>query len=235
MTRLMARLAGVDGCKGGWVAVEGQPGGKAVSCRRVARLTELLASTPDIIAVDVPIGLLDTGARKCDREARRILGPRRNSVFPAPLRPMLQANSHAEASAIRSQIEHKRVSIQAWGIIPKIREADELLTENPSRQEMVREVHPEVSFYFMNFERPMAHAKKKAAGKDERLALLRKSYGELIDDILDERANLGCEYDDIIDAFAAFWSAERVACDEAVVIPPSPPTDTYGLRMEMVA
>ena len=69
MTRLMARLAGVDGCKGGWVAVEGQPGGKAVSCRRVARLTELLASTPDIIAVDVPIGLLDTGAQMRSRGA----------------------------------------------------------------------------------------------------------------------------------------------------------------------
>src|SRR5271157_3482359 len=49
----------------------------------------------DIIAIDIPIGLLDAyeiGGRACDRAARKFLGkPRGNSIFPAPVRPVLAA------------------------------------------------------------------------------------------------------------------------------------------------
>ena len=38
------------------------------------------------LAIDIPIGIPEAGARPADREARALLGPRRNSVFPAPVR-----------------------------------------------------------------------------------------------------------------------------------------------------
>ena len=185
--------------------------------------------------MDVPIGLLARGARECDVEARRLLGVRRSSVFPAPIRPILTATSQADASRIRGRVEGKGVSIQTWAIVPKIVEVDACLRADHVRREIVREVHPEVSFFFLNGERPMNTAKKKADGQVERLAVLRKWTGEAIVDALTQRRELGCKADDIVDAVVALWTAERIACGTAISIPAKPPLDAYGLRMEMVA
>jgi len=67
------------------------------------------------------------------------------------------------------------------------------------------------------------------------VSLLRTWCGEVVDLALEERAKLGCESDDIVDAFAALWTAERIHRGEAMSIPPIPPLDSHGLRMEMVA
>jgi hypothetical protein len=60
------------------------------SAGRAVELACSLQTAPKIVAVDIPIGLLDsfeTGGRCCDREARKCLGPkRRASVFPAGAR-----------------------------------------------------------------------------------------------------------------------------------------------------
>ena len=42
-----------------------------------------------LIVIDVPIGLLDVGSRRCDVIARKLVGRRRSSVYPAPIRKML--------------------------------------------------------------------------------------------------------------------------------------------------
>jgi len=203
----------------------------------VETLAELFAESvpPRVVAVDVPIGLLGRGARDCDVEARRLLGVRRSSVFPAPIRPILTATSQAEASRIRYRVEGKRVSIQTWAIVPKIVEVDRFLRADTMRREIVREVHPEVSFFFLNGERPMSTAKRKADGQAERLSLLRRWFGEAIGHALAERERLGCKADDIVDALVALWSAERIDCGAALSIPVRPPLDAYGLRMEMMA
>jgi predicted RNase H-like nuclease len=135
-------------------------------------IAELFTDTlaPNIVAVDVPIGLLERGARDCDVQARRLLGPRRSSVFTAPLRPLLAATSQAEASQIRYRLEGKGVSIQASAIVPKIQEVDRLLRGNPNLREIIREVHPELCFFYLNGERPMSEAKKKPAGRTERVS-----------------------------------------------------------------
>src|SRR5205814_4958669 len=204
---------------------------------RVNALAELFddSNCPRVVAVDVPIGLLARGARECDVEARRLLGVRRSSVFPAPIRPILTATSQADASRIRGRVEGKGVSIQTWAIVPKIVEVDACLRADHVRREIVREVHPEVSFFFLNGERPMNTAKKKADGQVERLAVLRKWTGEAIVDALTQRRELGCKADDSVDAVVALWTAERIACGTALSIPAKPPLDAYGLRMEMVA
>ncbi len=148
---------------------------------------------------------------------------------------MLSATSHAEASQIRHRMEGKRVSIQTWAIVPKILEIDRFIRAEPIRRKIVREVHPEVCFFFLNGERPMSVAKKKATGQAERRSVLQKWCGEAVDHALAEREKLGCKADDILDALVALWTAERIYRGEAVSIPAKPAMDACGLRMEMVA
>jgi predicted RNase H-like nuclease len=208
----------------------------AISWRRVETFQELLDTTRlRVVAVDVPIGLLERGARDCDVEARRLLGVRKSSVFPAPIRPILSARSHDEASRIRHRIEGRRISIQTWAIVPKIVEVDCVLRADTARSDIVREVHPEVSFFFLNGKQPMTLAKKKADGRAERLSVLWQWCGAAITHALAERDRLGCKPDDILDAFVALWTAERISSGAAISVPAKPPLDAYGLRMEMMA
>jgi predicted RNase H-like nuclease len=232
----LADVIGVDGCASGWIAASRDARG-AICCSHVNALVELFGNShcPRVMAVDVPIGLLERGARDCDVEARRLLGLRRSSVFPAPIRPILTAMSQADASKIRRSVEGKGVSIQTWAIVPKIVEVDGCLRADAVRREIVREVHPEVSFFFLNGERPMNATKKKADGQAQRLSVLRKWAGEAIVDALSWRRELDCKADDIVDALVALWTAERIACGTAISIPPKPQLDAYGLPMEMVA
>ncbi len=232
----MPEVIGVDGCHGGWIAAS-RPARGAVRWRRVETLASLFAGPrpPRVVGVDIPIGLLPRGARACDVQARRLLGVRRSSVFPAPIRPMLAARSYAAVSHIRRRVEGKRVSIQAWAIMPKIAEVDRLLRTHPRRRAIVREVHPEVSFLFLNGGRPMGFAKRTREGQAERRALLRTRYGQAIDAALADRAALGCQPDDVVDAFAVLWTATRIAAGAATSIPARPPRDAHGLRMEMLA
>lgn len=147
----------------------------------------------------------------------------------------LNATSQADASRIRQRIEGKGVSIQTWAIVPKIMEVDGLLRADEARHEIVREVHPEVSFFFLNGERPMSTPKRKADGQAERLSVLRKWGGEATVEALARQKELACKTDDILDALVALWTEERIACGTAISIPAKPPFDVHGLRMEMLA
>ena len=79
---MSAVVAGVDGCRAGWLVVTrplNEPA--AAQVRLVARFTEVLGllPTPEIIAMDIPIGLPERGekgGRTCDTEARARLGGR---------------------------------------------------------------------------------------------------------------------------------------------------------------
>jgi predicted RNase H-like nuclease len=188
-----------------------------------------------MLAVDVPIGLLELGARQCDLQARRLLGIRASSVFPAPIRPMLTATSYADMSNARRRVDGKGVSIQTWAIVPKIVEVDGLLRPDPKRQEIVREVHPEVCFYYLNGERPMSMPKRTVQGQASRVALLREWGGPSIEDAMATRRERRCQPDDIVDAMVALWTAERIVRGIAISIPARPSLDMYGLRMEMMA
>src|SRR5512132_1317467 len=62
----------------------------------------LLQTLPDasVIAVDIPIGLLATGWRQADLEAKRFLHPRTSSVFMTPPRPVVEAASYPDANRL---------------------------------------------------------------------------------------------------------------------------------------
>src|SRR6266700_814257 len=87
--RGMLPVAGVDGCRAGWLVVHG---GRAAVCTDFA---EVLTALPDdaVVAVDMPIGLVDEhepGGRAVDRAARARLGAKRSSVFSPPPRCALE-------------------------------------------------------------------------------------------------------------------------------------------------
>ncbi len=226
-------LAGVDGCPAGWVVV----GVSAQTRRSIVRICPnfgavlALCPEPERLVVDIPIGLLDErqpGGRECDRLARRLLPGRASSVFSPPTRRLLGATRY-------SQIRGHGLSIQAFGIVPKIREVDRLMT--PGLQRRVYEGHPELAFRTL-VGAPMRHSKKTPAGREERLVAL----GTLVEfqavrDLLDtvttryQRSQVGL--DDVLDACVLTWLAGRIATGEAWRLPAQPPLDVKGLRMEI--
>ncbi|GMV24580.1 MAG: hypothetical protein AMXMBFR58_06110 [Phycisphaerae bacterium] len=229
-------LAGVDGCPAGWVCVTQQLGSGLIEASVVLDAPGLadLDPPPSVLCIDIPIGLTMRGPRRCDVEARRVLGPRASSVFDAPPRPALSASSQAEASAIRRHIENKGVSCQSFAIYRKVRELDYLLRQRPDLSERFREVHPEVCFWAWNKGTPMVHSKKRPAGREERLALTEAHFGVGTFRRLRDSIPRSCAAsDDIIDALAALWTARRVHDGTARTLPSTPDRDSCNLRMEM--
>lgn len=195
----------------------------------IPKISELISTLPrpKFVAIDIPIGLPLKGARACDMEARKLLGkPRSSSVFPAPVRATLPARTYREACALSVLTHGKSMSKQAFEIIDKIREVDDVMT--PELQRWVFEVHPEVSFYALNGRRPLTHSKHDRQGVEERIKLLVPDYPRIQDHLAElERAKV--EEDDLLDAAAAAWTAQCVA--EGAV---PRQYDCKGLRMEIV-
>ncbi|TVP56444.1 MAG: DUF429 domain-containing protein [Gemmatimonadales bacterium] len=238
------QVVGVDGCRSGWFAVS-LSGSGAWKTNVYPDFAELWAAhrTASLILVDIPIGLRDEGPdeRSCDREARRLLGhPRGSSVFPAPCRAALSASSHAEASRINRERSGRGLSIQSWGITPKIRQVDRLmLASTPDRgaiRRTVREVHPEVLFRALNGGHPLRHGKKYREGVRERLEILRRTdlrADAIVDDAHRRWLRREVARDDILDALAAALTAEG-GPSGLETLPATPPVDAEGLRMEIV-
>src|SRR5262249_32308316 len=232
----MPHVAGVDGCRGGWLCVVAAgdcgPMAAVVAASFDALLRQLPADT--LMAVDIPIGLAGRGARHCDVAARRRLGPGRGgSVFPAPLRDVLVEATYAGACGRREAIDGVRMSRQAFGLLAKVREVDALMIARPALRSRVRECHPEVSFAEWAGG-PLGHGKKSRAGRAERVVLIDSAWpgarARLAAELPRGRWTLG----DLHDAFAALWTARRMRDGLAMTLPPAPEHDAHGLVMEIV-
>jgi predicted RNase H-like nuclease len=222
-------LAGIDGYKNGWVAaVELRPGKTVV--RTYPNFRSILdESRLTLIVIDIPIGLLDHGARTCDVEARRLLGRARgSSVFPSPIRTMLDASTWEEACRRRVEQEGKKCSKQVAGILPKIHEVDRGMT--PAMQHRVREGHPELCFAMMNQGKPMSFNKRTKQGQEARLSLLLHHFP----DITMQLRRVSGARADIIDAYACLWTARRVAQGKAVSLTADTEVDSKGLKAEII-
>jgi len=234
---MAAYVVGVDGCSEGWLAMRYCPAEGKLAPRVVATFEAILARYPDArcVAIDIPIGLTeDCHPRICDGLARRYLGRRRNSVFPAPDRRILTLRSYPEASATFRSLCGKGIPRQAFALHSKIAEVDRLMS--PQLQAWVVEVHPEVCFWALAGGRPMDHYKKTPEGFQERRQLLTIGLEGVPIPDWTEASVLArpAEPDDVLDAVAAAWTAFRVAEGHAERLPANPPTDAKGLRMEMV-
>jgi predicted RNase H-like nuclease len=249
-------IAGVDGCKAGWVAVTLAPGRTPVATVYPA-FTDLVSALPPdaIVAVDMPIGLPDftaKGGRGPERLVRPLLGQRQSSVFSIPSRAAVHAEpgpfgsidewyaAHRRASEVSRKTSDppRGISIQAFGIFSKIREIDALLVAHPDLRSRIFESHPEVAFWRLNGEKPMATPKKvknrvNPEGMEERRALL--SARGLPRLFLDQPPPRGSADDDFLDACAVLFIAARIARGEAQSFPDPPDRDSHGLPIAIWA
>ena len=99
-----------------------------------------------------------------DVEARLFLGSRRQSIFFTPVRAAVEAATHADATALSSQLTGSGISRQSHALAKKILEVEDWLPTAPCA---VWEVHPEVSFALL-IGRPARASKKTWAGMIER-------------------------------------------------------------------
>ncbi|MBB3771075.1 putative RNase H-like nuclease [Angulomicrobium tetraedrale] len=249
------RVAGADGCKGGWAVVIVEPDGTA-RAERVSRLADLFDRPlhPDILAVDMPIGLperIEAKGRAPERLVRPLLGGRQSSVFSIPSRAAVHAGvdatvpeperyRHACATARATSTPPRAVAKQGFAIFPKIMEIDRWLRDNPALRPHVHECHPEVSFWAMNGGAPLDTPKKvKNAAHKPGLALRRallQAAGFPPDPLAPFAARaIGVGEDDLIDACAAAWTAGRIARGEAVSFPSPPEEDAHGLPIAIWA
>lgn len=224
-----ATVVGADVTRGLWVAVVLQHG-DFERAFVAGTMDELAQQVPRdaVIAVDIPIGLTSSEScwpRPCDPAARSFVGPRRNSVFIAPPRAVLDEAGYAAANELHRQLTGKGLAQQTWALRAKILEVEQFIARNPDL--VVIEVHPEVSFCAMNGH-PLAHSKKSPEGEALRRDLL---AGAGIAPLDDPRAPLArIPHDDTLDAAVAAWSAQRFATGQAALFGESSARPAAGLR-----
>jgi predicted RNase H-like nuclease len=230
------RVTGVDACKRGWVAVTleaaSPPALAAVRMHESlpGALDDGPGSTPArIVGIDMPLGLLDSGWRDADRIARSLLGPRRSSVFAIPPRPVWAQASYQAANQRCRELTGQGFSIQAWGLRPKLLEANEYLQ---TCGHPMYEVHPELAFGAMAGA-PLPYSKHTAPGRDLRRELL--AAAGIILPVAAARVAPAVAprvpappVTDTLDAAAVAWSAWRIATGEAVVLPDPPQLGSQG-------
>jgi len=231
-------VVGVDGCRAGWLAVKLSRRGTPES-RIFPDIASLWSAyrRAALILVDIPIGLPEAANdRNCDRAARKVLGPRRASVFPVPCRNAVYAPNYDAAIRINEQLTGKRIFRATWNLIPRMRQVDELLRAEPQARKVFREAHPEVLFWGLNQGKPMTLAKKGAAGEAERLEVLERLYPRARALFLEMRETLPkgrAIPDDLMDALAAAVTG-MLGGKELRTLPENPECDAHGLPMEMV-
>jgi predicted RNase H-like nuclease len=82
---------------------------------------------------------------------------------------------------------------------------------------------------------PLNHPKKRSAGKAERMALIDVTWPGARDSVAQNLPRGHFAPDDLHDAFAALWTAQRIREGRAVTFPAEPEIDEHGLTMEIVA
>ena len=230
---------GVDACKKGWFAVT-LIDNISWKVNIFPNISSLWNQCKDsrLILIDIPIGLRDSGSneRSCDKPARRLLGRKRgSSVFPVPCRAAIYANV-TEASDINKRLTDRRLSKQVLGIIPKIKEVDELLSADMTARSRIREIHPEICFWALNGKKSMTFSKKDERGIQERKEVLISVYpycGDIFNYAEREYLRKEVARDDILDAMVAAVTSSK-ARQGLLTVPENPEVDSKGLPMEMV-
>lgn len=240
----MTWVAGIDGCRSGWIAVLRHVRSGAWHFRFARTLSEIVDSgeRPAIVAIDMPTGFADCaerGGRACERAARKLLRGKTSSVFPTPCRAALEGSTHTAASAIHrdSSPDGIGLTVQAFHLFPKMRELDALLLARPALHPRIFEAHPELAFTRMNQGQPVLAPKRGASGQAERADLLARhgfpnaarQWDSYRSTTKLRRSDVGV--DDALDAAAVCRTALLIHRQQAACLPDTVERDGKGLAM----
>jgi predicted RNase H-like nuclease len=219
----MGRFVGIDGFRYGWVAASiDDRGGQRFDY--AGSLERLFREPYERAMVDMPIGLPTTGRRRCDSEARNLVGP---SVFTGIRRTLLDFDHQSDANAYYRSTGEPGVSAQLSGIVSKVREVDELKASIAATS--LHETHPELVFQRLNGGRVLDR-KKSRDGREQRVALLVGAGFGKIRRWLEQRHGTGIGRDDLIDSCACAIAAR----DATEWLPKlDEPPDPRGLAMRI--
>jgi predicted RNase H-like nuclease len=219
-------VLGADVWHKGWVGIEVDHDLRFVRSHVSANLGTLIANAPGVgtVTVDIPLGLGATAGRRADGEAYALLGPRRSSVFPTAPRPVLELEVYEDANQLhRTMMDGKGLSRQSYGLRTRILEADAIYHS----EVRLYEVHPEVCFAKMGG-KPCSSSKKTWAGQADRRQRLASVGMHIPDDV---GAANEVPVDDVLDAAAAAWSADRIRRGAGGSLPHPPEINDRGQRM----
>jgi predicted RNase H-like nuclease len=164
------------------------------------------------------------GGRTCDRLARQLLGwPRSGAIGSPPSRHYLRtadldARARKGLNPINARMMRRYAEV-----------AEEM---QPYRQRQVFEVHPELSFYQLNDERPMKHSKYTEAGVEERRRLVAAKIPGA--ETVFSSTVSGVSLRHLLDATADMVTARRIAARAVIRLPEDPEWDEQGVRMELL-
>jgi len=223
-----APVLGVDACIAGWVGVLVSPDGR-LTVHVSAGIDTLVqhvreSADPAVVAIDIPIGLPDTGGRQADVLARKALPGKSSSVFSTLTRSAYQADTYAggREASLEATDGASSASAQAWALGPKILQVDAWVRSGPGT--IVIEVHPELCFARIVGE-PVLVAKKTPEGVAlRREALARSGIGAPA-----WFSGSGFAEDDLLDACAAAWTAARHADGRSEALPDPPEVFSDGI------
>lgn len=207
---------GIDACAGGWVAVA-LVDGLVDRVWAAAALSPLLhdVSRDAVVGIDLPLGGVPTGWRTADVAAKRLLRAQHSSVFSVPPRPVWDEPTFDRANARCRELTGQGLSRQAYNLLLRMLEAEEYRDTSPHQ---LHEVHPELVFVSLNGG-PLPYGKKTWNGQMARRALLAGVGVRLADDLPEVRA---VPADDVLDAAAVAWCAQRIATGVARHVPEAP-------------
>lgn len=222
-------VAGVTACPAGWLAASAKIQGATFapeSPKVYPTFLDVLSEKPTFVSVvvSIPIGYRNApglGIRKCDVEARALIGRRGASVRNAPTRAVLDGS-----------ITWREGGLDAVSatMLPRTREvASEM---SPFRQRVVYEANPELSFYQLNQDTPLTTSKQTELGREERRAILTAKMPG-IDRVIDASIPRVLPKH-LLDAAALLWTARRVFGRAAKRLPAEAEWDSEGVRMEIV-
>ena len=238
-------LAGVDGCRQGWLVAFLHPAGDVIRIRIEPNFAGILCAPeqPAIVAVDMPIGLparAGHGGRGPENVVRPLLGQRQSSVFSVPSRQAIATADYVQACrvALETSDPPRMVSRQLFMIAPKIREVDAVLRADAGAASRVFEVHPELAFWRLNGERPLEQPKKvKSRPYEPGLALRRALLvgAGIPAAVAGAAPPPGAAADDLVDALACAAIARRIHGGLAQPFPQTFDRDEFGLPMAIWA
>jgi len=213
-------FTGIDGCPSGWIAARFDGSFSFITSDRLEDLVK-----DDITVVDIPFGLINTYPRPADVGARNHLRAfgKATSVFPSPLRPVLDCDDYPTANALSRSLCGKGLTKQTYMLFDRIRQAEALAATHA-----FYEGHPELSFSIWSG--TALPPKRTYEGASVRLELIQAHWPSFELPVIP-----GAAANDILDAVALVWTAQRIIEGAALTFPDPPAFAPSGTRSTIYA